>query len=198
MISRGKVNAGQAAKVADLLFRYTRAWHRFLHTTRIQRRCHSLRWAWTWWSSGHWILKYSRYCNNASFYGSVFRKRQGYSGRRTLPLYHQCMGGETVGGDGFACDGRSHYHARSGADVWVSEHGQIDETLTGRPGSGCRPLLALHLARDHRVADLPASRLPAGRNTQRCPLLGGKITALSAAALRRVPLGHGPKVRSYQ
>ena len=38
-------------------------------------------------------------------------------------------------------------------------------------------------------------RLPAGRNTQRSPLLSGKSPPFDAAALRRVPLGHVPKVR---
>jgi hypothetical protein len=50
---------------------------------------------------------------------------------------------------------------------------RTDETLMGRPGSGGRPLLALHLAQNHPLADPPACRLSEGRNIQRCPLLGG-------------------------
>jgi hypothetical protein len=71
--------------------------------------------------------------------------------------------------------------------------------VTGRPGSGCRPLLALHLTRDRRAANPPASRLPAGRNLQRSPLLGGFATALFSpvpSGLFRV--GHVPDDRPYR
>jgi len=100
------------------------------------------------------------------------------------------LGWKTVGGHGFAFEGEANFYARSGADVWVPEHVQIDETRTGRPGSGCRPLLALHLARDHRTADLPASRLTCGSQYSASPAPERQKSPL----LVPLPCGESPSV----
>ncbi len=67
--------------------------------------------------------------------------------------------GEVVVGHSFASEGET---MTVGAGVWLG-HRQIDATISGRPGSGCRPLRALRLAQKHSVADLPASELSVGR-----------------------------------
>jgi hypothetical protein len=49
--------------------------------------------------------------------------------------------------------------------------------VTGRPGSGCRPLRALNLAQTLLQSRPSALQRLAGRNTQRCPLLRDDFTA---------------------
>jgi hypothetical protein len=76
--------------------------------------------------------------------------------------------------------------------------GGSTKPFTGRPGSGCRPLLAHHLAPNHRAADPPASRLSAGRNTQRCPLLSGLPPPLLPVPSGLFHVGHVPDDRPYK
>lgn len=77
-----------------------------------------------------------------------------------------------------------------GAGVWLG-HRQIDATLTGRPGSGGRPLSALALAQKHPLADLPASELSVSR--RKPELTPGSLVPFWMPF--QIPPGHVPEVR---
>jgi hypothetical protein len=75
-------------------------------------------------------------------------------------------------------------------------HRRIDETLTGRPGSGSRPLLALALAQNHRslirqLAAVRGSQYPALPPPERLP------PPLMPVPSGLFHLGHVPEDRPY-